>query len=161
MTLLKDSITAALENRPIRDSLSDELSIHVNRMVITSIFNLGTAGEGLIHYGGRHLGSTLVERGEVHGETVEAVLAELIAVLNKLKLGNITLVEAEGDSAKVQFEDCHFCKGLPVIGRGVCFYDSGILVGALQKALGREFKAEETKCHCKGDKMCLHEISGI
>lgn len=97
----------------------------------------------------------------MYGETLEAVLAELIAVLNKLKLGNITLVEAEGDSAKVQFEDCYFCKGLPVIDRGVCFYDSGIFVGALQKALGREFKVEETKCHCKGDKMCLHEISGI
>jgi len=161
LTLLKDSITAALENRPVRDTLSDELSIHVNRIVVTSLFDLGTAGEGLIYHAGRHLGSTLVERGEVHGETVEVVLAELVAVLNKLKLGNITLAEAEGDSAKVKFEDCYFCKGLPQIGRGICFYDSGILVGALQKALSREFKAEETKCHCKGDKMCLHEISGI
>lgn len=80
MTLLKDSIKAALENRPVRDSPSDELSIHINRIVITSLFDLGTAGEGLIHHAGRHLGSTLVEMGEVNGETVEAVLAELITI---------------------------------------------------------------------------------
>ena len=82
MTLLKDSIKAALENRPVRDSPSDELSIHINRIVITSLFDLGTAGEGIIHHAGRYFGSTLVEMGEVHGETVEAVLAELVAVLN-------------------------------------------------------------------------------
>ncbi len=92
---------------------------------------------------------------------MEAVLNELISIMNNLKLGNISLEEIKEDSARVKFEDCYFCSGLPVIGRGVYFYDGGILVGALEEALGREFKAEETKCHCKGDKMCLHEISGI
>jgi hypothetical protein len=69
MTLLKNSIKAAIENRPVRENLSNELSIHVNRTVFTSLFDLGSAGEGLIHYAGRHLGSTLVEMREVRRVT--------------------------------------------------------------------------------------------
>lgn len=72
MTLMKDAIKAALENRPVRENLGDEISIHINKMVFTSLFDLGIADEGILYHAGRHLGSTLVEMGEVRGETARA-----------------------------------------------------------------------------------------
>jgi len=160
MTLLKESIKAALENRPVRENLGDEISLHVNKIVFTSLFDLGTAGEGFLYHAGSRLGSTLVEMGEVRGESVEAVLNRLIEICNMLKLGTLKLAEVDEDSAVITLYDCYFCSGMQEIGRGVCFYEVGIFSGALQKALNREFKVVETKCHCLGDKVCQYEISG-
>jgi len=98
MTLLKESIKAALENRPVRENLGDEISLHVNKIVFTSLFDLGTAGEGFLYHAGSRLGSTLVEMGEVRGESVEAVLNRLIEICNMLKLGTLKLAEVDEDS---------------------------------------------------------------
>ena len=160
MTLLKNAIKAALENRPVRENLGDQISIHVNKLIFTSLFDLGTAGEGLLYHAGRHLGSTFVEMSEVRGKTVETVLNSLIELLNRLELGKIELVEVDEDSALITLHDCYFCSALPETGRGVCFYEVGIFSGALFTVLNREFNVIETKCHCMGDRVCEYEISG-
>lgn len=161
MSMLKESIKIALEERPTRPELGDEISIHLSKVVFTSLFDLGTAGEGFLYHAGRHLGEALVEMGEVGGADIEEVLEALIRVLTKLRLGKFTLLKVENDAATLQVDECYFCSGLPVVQRRVCFYDVGMLSGVLTTALEAEFEVKETKCNCMGDKVCEYEVRRI
>jgi len=158
MSLLRDTIWAALEAKLVRDELDDSLSVHIPRMIFASFFDMGPDGERVTFNAGVRLGRALVEMGEVKGESLEEMLRGLIEVLNTLNLGIVTLEEADDNAAVVQVRDCYFCKGLPVMGDGVCFYEAGLFSGAVGRAFGVDAGVVETKCYCMGDEMCEYEI---
>ena len=161
MKLLDEMIKAAIEGEKIRPTLGDDVSIHVSRLICASLFDMGTAGEGILFHGGKRLGEALVQTGTVKGDNVRTILESLFEILGKLRLGIFTIVSETVNSAIVDSKECYNCAGTPFTGHGICHYDRGLLTGTLSKALNRKFTVREVKCHSKGDDCCEFEIKGI
>jgi predicted hydrocarbon binding protein/voltage-gated potassium channel Kch len=74
-------------------------------------------------------------------------------------LGQLRVVQCAKDAAVVEEGQCSTCENLPNVGRTVCHLERGVLAGALEIALGRTARVQETKCLGLGDQFCQFEIS--
>jgi predicted hydrocarbon binding protein len=160
MKPLDEAIKAISCNKQIRPTLGDNISIHVSRLILTSLFDMGTMGECFLFHSGKHLGEALVETGLVKGNNIKAVLRSLTKVLKDLKLGIFSLANVTSNSAVVSSKECYFCSGMHSDGEGICHYDRGLVTGALSKALNRKFSVLEVKCQSLGHSACEFKIKG-
>jgi len=160
LKLLNEAIKAAIDKRKIRPTLGDNVPLYVNRIIMSSLFDMGTAGEGFLHHAGVHLGETLVDMGIVKGRDLKTVLKNIVEVLEKLRLGELSIVSVTNNAATIRMKECYFCLGMPSLGYGICHYENGMLTGAISKALKRKFTAQEVKCHSTGHEFCEYEIRG-
>jgi predicted hydrocarbon binding protein len=161
MKQLDQAIKAISDNRQIRPILGDNISIHVSRLILSSLFDMGTMGECFLFHSGKHLGEALVENGIVKGDNMKSVLESLIEVLEKLKLGIYSLRSVTKNTAVIDSKECYFCSGMHSNQEGICHYDRGLVTGALSKALNRNFMILEVKCQSLGSTVCEFKIKGV
>ena len=158
MSILKESVKAAAGDENFRENLGNEVSLHVQKMIMASIFEMGTGGQAFLYHSGYKLGTQLVDQNICVGNNLEEVLKSIASIADQFKLGIISIVEVTGDTATVDSHECHFCSGFPNIGEVVCYYESGMIAGILDRALKSKFTVTETKCYGTGFKVCEYEI---
>ena len=161
MNSLDEAIKATVENKKIRPILGDDISIHVSRLILSSVIDIGSAGQGFLFHAGKHLGAALVTSELIRGNSIETVLNSVIEELMRLRLGIYSIRNVTDDSAIIESKECYFCSGMHSPDNiGICHYDRGLLCGALAKALNREFSIVEAKCHSLGHHVCEFEVRG-
>jgi Predicted hydrocarbon binding protein (contains V4R domain) len=110
----------------------------------------------------------LLERSGVRvGKAISPVLAcpDITGFINNMKrfwddhnLGHIEM--ADHDPLTITIYNCFECVNLPVIGRPVCAFESGVLSAVFSEYFGEPRKAVETGCYAMGDSFCRFIIKG-
>jgi predicted hydrocarbon binding protein len=86
------------------------------------------------------------DAGKVIGKGLGAKNAnELIGMLEELKVGKIKVAEQTDEKIVVRVWECISCSGLPGIGKMPCFFEGGIIGGALESILKKKVKVRQTK----------------
>jgi hypothetical protein len=80
MGMLNAIIRAVDEDRPIRPTLGDRIPIHVSRMIVVSLIDVGTAGEGLLFHESLRLGGWRI-LGMIKGDSLRTALESLAEML--------------------------------------------------------------------------------
>jgi len=70
---------------------------------------------------------------------------ELIGMLEELKVGKINVAEQTEKRIVIRVLECISCSGLPKIGKMPCFFEGGIIGGALESILKRKTEVKQTK----------------
>ncbi|MDI6818816.1 MAG: hypothetical protein QMC87_05645 [Methanothermobacter thermautotrophicus] len=111
---------------------------------------------GVSYIGGLNLGKALISEGlaeDIHS------LAELML---DQKLGILDIVSEWEDDGYLRMDvrvyECIECAGLPNIGRPICFFEAGIIAGALSEILGCDVDAYERRCWTNGYSFCQFDV---
>lgn len=114
---------------------------------------------------GAHAKRALFDGGHKVGEQLakEMMYGDFPALAQHYQqngLGLLSLESQEGSVSRVRLEECATCSGLPPVDVALCYFDGGILAGAMQ-AIARSsehYGAHEIECRGLGDASCLFEI---
>lgn len=134
-----------------RVTLGNEVPVIVFRLLRLSGMHkiLGDSAGHTLYMVGKELGADL------NVNTVE----EFLSLIKNLKIGIPTILESSEDRIVVFVEECITCSGLPNIGVMTCYFEAGIIAGALEKILKRPAKVIQTKSNAAGFNGCEFEVS--
>ena len=139
-----------------RHSLGDHVPFFFYRYL--SLFAVaeskGRQAEEALRSGGRKVGVQLV-KGMMYRD-IDA-LSQHFAENGQ---GIVSLEKREGAFTWLRLEECATCSGLPPMQKALCYFDGGILAGALE-ALSRStepYAAYESECAGLGNSSCLFKI---
>lgn len=114
----------------------------------------GGAAKQALFKGGHKVGMQLVK---------EMMYRDMKAIGDHYRqngMGILELLPDEGGVARVKLLECATCSGLPRVDMALCWFDGGILAGAMQ-ALAKSnqlYRAREIECCGLGNNACLFEI---
>lgn len=83
---------------------------------------------------------------------------DVIAALSKLGLGRAKMVKCKEDAIIIRLYDDITSKGLGDIKRQVCYFESGLLSGMLEKVMRIKVNLVETKCRAMNHPYCQFEL---
>jgi predicted hydrocarbon binding protein len=161
MSILKDAVDTAFQDENFLKNLGNNVSLHVQKMIKSSIFDIGSGGKAVLYHSGYNLGIQLVDSNICSGSNLREALESIIKISDLFKLGIITIEEITEDAATIASRECPFCVGFPDISETVCYYESGMITGVLDRALKSKFETLEIKCYASGDTVCEYEIKRI
>ncbi len=109
--------------------------------------------------------------GELMGENMKKMgVSKLEVIKNFMELGKthgygvfntpflkMVLTGLQGEPA-VRLEDSFFASSVGNTGKAECYLMAGIVAGASQVLLNKEFVCVEEKCMCKGDPFCEFKL---
>ncbi|MBE2900520.1 hypothetical protein DNK57_06900 [Methanothermobacter thermautotrophicus] len=111
---------------------------------------------GVSYIGGLNLGRTIIAEGMAND------INSLADFMLEQKLGILDAVsEWEEDGylrMDVRVYECIECSGLPNIGRPICFFEAGIIAGALSEILDCDADAYERRCWTNGYSCCQFDV---
>lgn len=113
--------------------------------------------EPILHNAGLKVGKTFDK--QLENPLTEEFIRNIARFWEKNQLGTLQVESLNPLSLKVY--DCYECQDLPVIGRPVCAFDSGILTALFSSHFNQEMEVFEVKCYAKGDEYCCFEIKPI
>lgn len=83
---------------------------------------------------------------------------DLQKFFKKLGLGKLTVVRCKDDDVVIKLFDDITCMGLKNLNKPICFFEAGLLAGALEKLLRVRVDLEETKCKAMKHSCCQFEL---
>lgn len=96
------------------------------------------------------------------GELLEVKTAQdIVRAILDMKIGMTNPIEEREGFIGVEFAECVTCSGInPPVGETVCDFEVGIVVGAVEKGLGKKVteKAETLCIGGLGDEVCRVEV---
>ena len=130
----------------------------VYRMFLSSIrltlMNQGFSIDPILHLAGRTAGEALYHCVEAPG--VEGTVDRVTALWEKNGLGSVELEKRR--PLTLTIHDCFECIDLPVYGKPVCAFDSGLLSSLFTHYYSRQMQAIETHCYAMGSGCCRFEV---
>ena len=54
--------------------------------------------------------------------------------------------------------ECIDCEGLPNVGKPVCYFETGMIIGILKELTHKEVSAEEIRCWTSGYSFCQFNV---
>lgn len=108
---------------------------------------------------GRSVGSMLYNAGEKIGASLDVKTpGDLVNLVEALKIGKVQVVEATNERVVVDVYECVTCSGLERVGHAICYFEAGLVGGALGKITGANVFVKETRCiGGLGDETCRME----
>ncbi|WP_303870281.1 sigma 54-interacting transcriptional regulator [Acetobacterium wieringae] len=83
-------------------------------------------------------------------------LAEKIMALG---IGQIVMTNMSDNKIVFRLYDCFTCSEMENIGKPVCYFEAGILAGAVSTISNQDMDAIEVRCNALGDDYCEFEIT--
>jgi predicted hydrocarbon binding protein len=108
----------------------------------------------ILRSAGMHIGHALARI--LAGRSTGEVLETLARFWEKHGLGRIEVLSLS--PIVIEIRDCFECQSLPVLGRPVCAFDSGVLTSVFSEHFGAAPSVEETACYAMGDGYCRFVI---
>jgi uncharacterized protein len=127
------------------------------RTLRVSLMQEGFNIDPILHNAGFKVGQTFNDRLE--STNTEDLLLNISNFWEKNRLGRIEVENTTPLSIRIY--DCFECEDLPVIGRPVCAFDSGILTALFSNHFNQEVEVDEIKCYAVGDEYCCFKVSTI
>lgn len=105
---------------------------------------------------GIEMGTTLVKNGFIKN------VDEIAVFLANYKMGILDILKEEeienGKKLDLRVYECIECAGLPNIGKPVCYFETGMIIGILKELTHKEVSAEEIRCWTSGYSFCHFEV---
>lgn len=140
-----------------RASLGDRVPfIFYRYMSLFAVADSKGAGAALALFdGGYAVGTQLVK---------EMMIRDFDGVAEHCRVSGIGILRIEsqdGQTTRVRLEECATCSGLPSVEMPLCYFNGGILAGAVQTLhkSTEAYGAREVECGGLGHLSCLFEIA--
>jgi hypothetical protein len=141
-----------------RNELGTEIPIVIFRALrhFTSIYAsdlLGEKGANILFVNaGRTLGKEL---GKVlYDKDIDRYLSNVSDFVRKEKIGIIKIAEFSDEKLVIQLDECITCAGMENIGKRICFFEVGLVLGIVEYYLGKKLSAFESRCNANGEGVC-------
>lgn len=79
--------------------------------------------------------------------------------MSELGIGQVRITLISDSKIIVQLHECFTCGEMEYRGEAICYFEGGILAGAISSILGRNMDAVETNCHALGDNFCEFKVT--
>ncbi len=77
----------------------------------------------------------------------------------ELGIGQIVITNMSDEKVVFRLFDCFTCSDMENIGKPVCYFEAGILAGAVSSISKQDMDAVEVKCNALGDAYCEFEVT--
>jgi predicted hydrocarbon binding protein len=136
-----------------RPTLGDQVPFFFYRYL--SLFAVADSKGGQAQHalfeGGHKIGVQLVK---------DMMYGDVNAVAQHFEQNGMAHVVLEGGITRLRLEECATCSGLPNVDMALCYFDGGILAGALEQIAksAEPYGAREIECTGLGHSACVFEI---
>jgi len=117
---------------------------------------LASTGQGITLVGGMEFGSNLVRQNILGG------LDELTPFLADYKIGIVDIFDEvrhkKEKTMDIRVYECIECADLPNIGKPLCFFEAGILMGVFKEFTKQDVVVEEVRCWTNGYSFCQFDV---
>lgn len=147
-----------------RPFLSKKTGSDVDKAYVTT-FRIGNmkkpeslykTGYGTDVVGGIEFGSSLVKKGIINS------LEDISEFLYQYKIGILDIYKEKetdkGMEIDLRVYECIDCAGLPNIGKPICYFETGLIIGLLSELTQKRVNAIETRCWTSGFSFCQFEV---
>ena len=129
------------------------------RLILRSIraefWNEGINIDPILYNAGKRVGDVFYV--QLKDSDLDILLVNITEFWKDKQLGRVEILKLEPLTICVY--DCFECKDLPVIGKPVCSFDSGILDAIFTKHFSRNVTTNEITCYAQGDDYCTFIIA--
>jgi transcriptional regulator with PAS, ATPase and Fis domain len=77
----------------------------------------------------------------------------------ELGIGQIVITNMSDEKVVFRLDDCFTCSDMENVGKPVCYFEAGILAGAVSTISKQDMDALEVKCNALGDAYCEFEVT--
>lgn len=77
----------------------------------------------------------------------------------ELGIGQIVITNMSDEKIVFRLDDCFTCSDMENVGKPVCYFEAGILAGAVSTISKQDMDALEVKCNALGDAYCEFEVT--
>lgn len=77
----------------------------------------------------------------------------------ELGIGQIVITNMSDEKVIFRLDDCFTCSDMENVGKPVCYFEAGILAGAVSTISKQDMDALEVKCNALGDAYCEFEVT--
>jgi predicted hydrocarbon binding protein len=113
---------------------------------------LGRGAAVVFQNGGRELGK---EAGTMlYKPDATAYLREVCQFVKDSRIGLLEPREVSDKLLVVDLDECITCAGMASIGKRICQFEVGFVVGVAEVLIKKKPKAYETKCNANGEGTC-------
>ncbi|RKD30932.1 sigma 54-interacting transcriptional regulator [Thermohalobacter berrensis] len=129
----------------------DNLELSVKQLIdsLSSTENINTIEDDIYYNTAKNFGTRL------NIKTYD----ELIEKVSQLGIGQVTIRMILDEKIVIQLDECFTCSDLDYLGKAVCYFEAGILAGAISTIVNKDMDAIETRCNALGDSFCEFEIT--
>jgi len=114
----------------------------------------GISIDPILARAGERAGSSLYSA--IRDPDLDVMLDNVQAYWSRYRLGSMEVERL--DPPTLVIRDCFECMDLPILGKPVCAFDSGILSSIFSNHFGERHLAVETRCYAMGSNLCRFEI---
>ena len=83
----------------------------------------------------------------------------LSAKIMELGIGEIVITDMSDEKIIFRLFDCFTCTDMKHLGKPICYFEAGILAGAVSSIRKQNMDANEVKCNALGDDFCEFEVT--
>lgn len=153
---------SAIGDTSPRTTLGPLTSVEIFRIMRTSLADIIVSSLGeetanaAIYNTGKAVGGEIGRAFLADAKDLNDFIQKVRELLIKLKIGVLSVVSADLEKGQVviRVDECTTCSGVPNTGKCICYFEGGVIAGALKFFIKKEVKATETKCWGTGDNFC-------
>jgi len=120
-----------------------------------TLMNQGILIDPVLSLAGRKAGEVLYPC--VEASRVTGMIQNMGRVWKKNGLGSIELERI--DPLTIRITDCFECSDLPISGKPLCAFESGVLTSLFSLSRELQMKTIETHCYAMGSNLCRFEVT--
>ncbi|MCD1293781.1 4-vinyl reductase [Methanocella sp. CWC-04] len=86
-------------------------------------------------------------------------IRDIESLAGYMRRNHVGSLEIDSRNSRVfKVSNCLTCSTMEQMGRKACFFEAGLIAGALESIYGKMVYVRETKCQCIGDDVCEFEV---
>ncbi len=113
---------------------------------------VGRSVEAVFQHGGRELGKEVGTA--LMKPDLDAYLRSIQQWVREAKVGLLRPVHADAEKLVVRLDECITCAGMSSVGKRICYFEVGLVAGAVEVFVKRKVRAAETQCNANGEETC-------
>ncbi len=131
---------------------SKKVDIRYLRALVYSLQGTSLAESSSLYLAGKKFGKELASK-RFNSSQMADVVKDLAKAFSDLGVGKLEVKEKEERSITVVLKDSASSSGMEAVGRPVCFFEAGIIDGAMEARLKKQTVVTEILCGGLGDEV--------
>ena len=112
---------------------------------------------GMVYRSGIDIGRALIETD--NSNNLDQFLTSLAEIYKELEIGILSVTKKSEEFLVIRMDEGISSAGMLNVDKVICYFEAGIIAGALEVFLGSYVDVEEVKCWGKGDEYCEFEVN--
>jgi len=146
---IEDELGRILKKERIRKDMPDTVNLKLPRVLIQSLQWISVGYASALYFAGKKLGSTIIAKSLPSG--LQPMLKAVGVIFMDLGIGKLEVIDATASKAIVRLYEGSTAYGMKSINKPVCFFESGMIAGALEAKLSKKVMVNEVLCGGLGD----------